>query len=140
MPKKNVIEIKSSLKIININNQNIRTHSGQKFCWSQTRSAWYGPIRLRSTQSWPLGIKISSILTNHKSTWSVLRPVPGPEPRDTTNLPIGTMFCLDSLKFFISSLSLSRMARDGATLEWLDLVWSPRKWSCFSLRHREKTT
>ena len=38
---------------------------------------------------------------------------------------MGTMFCLDSRRFFISSLSLSRMARDGATLAWLDLVCRP---------------
>ena len=35
------------------------------------------------------------------------------------------MFCLDSLRFFISSLNLSRMARDGATLAWLERVCSP---------------
>ena len=38
---------------------------------------------------------------------------------------MGTMFCLDSRKFFISSLNLSRMARDGGTLVWLVLVCRP---------------
>ena len=63
----------------------------------------------------------------HRSTWSVLSPEPGPtpSPSETTNLPMGTMFCLDSRRFRISSRSLSRMAREGATLAWLDRVCSP---------------
>ena len=59
-----------------------------------------------------------------KSTWSVFIPV-WLEPEGSTNFPMGSMDFLMSRRLRISSFNFSRIAMDGATVDWVDRDCKP---------------